>query len=100
MVREIAHQVGNDAPAVTPGPDRESVLYGVQVLVTSKDMPASDPFFAGYTPVKLEAGKYFKYVIGTSSKLSDVKKKYPSIQKKFPDSFIVKVVDGATSPVK
>ncbi|MBR4595196.1 MAG: N-acetylmuramoyl-L-alanine amidase [Bacteroidales bacterium] len=106
---EIADQVGNDVTAsndasVTPGPDRVSpepkVLYGVQVLVSSKDMAESDPFFAGYTPMKLQAGKLFKYVVDVSEKLQDVKKKYPAIQKKFPDSYIVKVEDGATSPVK
>ena len=109
--------VGNDAPvAVIPGPDRESpeqkekiadqvgndvkVLYGVQVLVSSKDMEDSDPFFAGYKPMKLPSGKLVKYVVGVSAKLQDVKKNYPAIQKKFPDSYIVKVEDGATSPVK
>ena len=119
---EIADQVGNDVmvgndvtvgnetpaePSVTPGPDRESpevgqpkVLYGVQVLVSSKDMKDSDPFFAGYKPMKLPAGKLVKYVVGVSEKLQDVKKNYLSIQKKFPDSYIVKVQDGATSPVK
>ena len=86
-----------DAPVPAPAPE---VLYGVQVLVTSKDMPSGDPFFAGYTPMKLTAGKYYKYVIGASPKLQDVKRKYSEIQKKFPDSFIVKVKDGATSPVK
>ena len=122
---EIADQVGNDVtvvndtqaePSVTPGPDRESpeqkekiadqvgndvkVLYGVQVLVSSKDMEDSDPFFAGYKPMKLPAGKLVKYVVGVSAKLQDVKKNYPAIQKKFPDSYIVKVEDGAASPVK
>ncbi len=118
---EIADQVGNDAPAtvgndapvavnndapaaVIPGPDRESpepkVLYGVQVLVSSKDMEDSDPFFAGYKPMKLPSGKLVKYVVGVSAKLQDVKKNYPAIQNKFPDSYIVKVEDGATSPVK
>ncbi|MBQ7272226.1 MAG: N-acetylmuramoyl-L-alanine amidase [Bacteroidales bacterium] len=123
---EIADQAGNEAPAagndapaepsVIPGSDRESpkpaekiadevgndvkVLYGVQVLVTSKDMPDSDPFFAGYKPLRIPVGKLTKYVVGVSAKLQDVKKNYPAIQKKFPDSFIVKVQDGATSPVK
>ena len=50
--------------------------------------------------MKLVAGKYFKYVIGLSPKLQEVKKNYSQIQKKFPDSFIVKVADGATQPVR
>ena len=122
---EIADQVGNDvtvgndatssvtpvsAASVTPGSDRESpepkakiaekVLYGVQVLVTSKDLKEGDPFFAGYKPMKLKAGKYFKYVVGVSGNLKDVKKNYSRLQTKFPDSFIVKIENGATSPVK
>ena len=112
------------AASVTPGPDRESpepkakiadqagsdvkassektpkVLYGVQVLVTSKDLKEGDPFFAGYKPMKLKAGKYFKYVVGVSGNLKDVKKNYSRYQTKFPDSFIVKIENGATSPVK
>lgn len=104
---KIADQVGNDAKVGNDAPSVISteaeggvVLYGVQILVSSKNMSASDPFFAGYKPTKLEAGKYFKYVIEVSPSLSAVKKKYSSVQKKFPDSYIVKIVDGATSPVK
>ena len=105
-IQVIPEQVRNEETTskseatVEKSPASNGPVYGVQILVSSKDMPASDPFFAGYTPLKLEAGKYFKYVIGTSSKLQEVKKNYPAIQKKFPDSYIVKVVDGATSPVK
>ncbi len=118
---EIADQAGNDVvagndapadPVISTGaegvaekspeaqPEQPKVLYGVQVLVSSKDMAESDPFFAGYKPMKLPAGKLVKYVVGVSAKLQDVKKNYPAIQKKFPDSYIVKVEDGATSPVK
>jgi N-acetylmuramoyl-L-alanine amidase len=109
---EIADQVGNDVaaaadPVISTGAEgvaekspEPKVLYGVQVLVSSKDMAESDPFFAGYKPMKLPAGKLVKYVVGVSAKLQDVKKNYPAIQKKFPDSYIVKVEDGATSPVK
>ena len=118
---KIADQVGNDAkvgndapsvisteaeggaeksPATEKTPEPAKVIYGVQILVSSKDMPASDPFFAGYKPTKLAAGKYFKYVIEVSTSLSAVKKKYSSVQKKFPDSYIVKIEDGTTSPVK
>lgn len=110
---EIADQVGNDAQTVISTeaegaaekspeaqPEQPKVLYGVQVLVSSKDMPDGDPFFAGYKPMRLSVGKLTKYVVGVSAKLSEVKKNYSTIQKKFPDSFIVKVENGSTSPVK
>ena len=92
------------ATSVIPGSDRESpapkVLYGVQVLVSSRDIPDNDPFFEGYKPVRISVGNLTKYVIGVSEKIQEVKKNYPAIQKKFPDSYIVKVENGATSPVK
>ena len=89
----------HEAP-VMPGPDRASVLYGVQVLVSSKDLPDSDPFFAGYKPTRIKAGTLTKYVIAVSPTLAEVKKKYSSIQQKFPDSYIVKIEDGSTAPVR
>lgn len=85
---------------VIPSEAKESILYGVQILVSSKDLPDSDPFFAGYKPMRLKVGNLTKYVIATSGNLPEVKKKYSEIQKKFPDSYIVKVQDGSTSPVK
>ena len=110
---EIADQAGNEAQTVISTeaegaaekfpeaqPEQPKVLYGVQVLVSSKDMPDGDPFFAGYKPMRLSVGKLTKYVVGVSAKLSEVKKNYSAIQKKFPDSFIVKVENGSTSPVK
>lgn len=78
----------------------EGPLYGVQVLVTSKEMDPNDPFFCGYKPVMVKAGRMYKYIIGTSHSLKEVKKNYPKYQQKFPDNFIVKIEDGATAPVR
>jgi len=78
----------------------EGPLYGVQVLVTSKEMDPKDPFFCGYTPVMVKAGRMYKYIIGTSHSLKEVKKNYPKYQQKFPDNFIVKIENGATTPVR
>ena len=102
-------EVKAEREAKTSGKDLESaaqekpqpkVLYGVQVLVSSKDLKDGDPFFAGYKPMKLVAGKYFKYLVGVSGSLKEVKKNYNRYQAKFPDSFIVKIENGSTSPVK
>lgn len=78
----------------------EGPLYGVQVLVTSKEMDPNDPFFCGYKPVMVKAGRMYKYIIGTSHSLKEVKMNYPKYQQKFPDNFIVKIEDGATAPVR
>jgi len=74
--------------------------YGVQILATSKDMDLKDPFFRGYKPMLIKSGKLNKYIIAVSSNLREVKNKYPEIQGKFPDSYLVKIENGATSPVR
>ncbi len=75
-------------------------LYGVQVLATTKQMDPKDPFFAGYEPTVVQTGKIYKYVVGTSHSLSEVKKNYRKIQQHFPDNFIVKIEEGKTTPVR
>ena len=75
-------------------------LYGVQVLATTKKMDLNDPFFAGYKPTVINTGKIYKYVVGTSHSLSEVKKNYKKIQQHFPDNFIVKIEEDKTTPVR
>lgn len=91
------------APAVdvkeeAPAPD--GILYGVQVLAIGKAMNPKDPYFLGYEPLVIPAGKVKKYVIGTSESLEEVKKIFPRIHQKIKDSYIVKIQDGATTPVR
>ena len=88
------------AAAVQAQPEDDGVRYGVQVLVSSRQMDPADPFFQGYQPLMLPVGKLYKYIIGCSAQLKDVKANYPKIQQKFPDSYLVRIVDGIASPVK
>ena len=89
-----------EAPVTPPAAEQASTLYGIQVLVSSKDLADSDSFFAGHKPTRIKAGTLTKYVIDVSPSLQAVKKKYPSAQMKFPDSYIVKIKDGTTAPVR
>ena len=93
--QQPAAESAEATPSTTDGP-----VYGVQVLASSRSMKADDPFFAGYKPIVVQSGKLYKYIIGTSASLKDVKKNYAKIQQKFPDSYIVKVQDGVSTPVK
>ena len=100
----------DEAPAANSGKDATAAIeakespagpvYGTQILAIGKEMPANDPFFKGYKPTVVKSGKLYKYVVETSSSLSDAKKKYAAVQKKFPDAYLVKIVDGATSPIR
>lgn len=78
----------------------EGPVYGVQVLASSRKMDGSDPFFQGYKPLVIKSGKLYKYIICTSASAKTVKKDFAKIQKKFPDSYVVKVQDGTVSPLK
>ncbi len=78
----------------------EGPVYGVQVLASSRKMDGSDPFFQGYKPLVIKSGKLYKDISGTSDSAKTVKKDFAKIQKKFPDSYVVKVQDGTVSPLK
>ena len=75
-------------------------VYGIQVLAIGKDMKWDDPYFQGYKPTVVPAGKLKKYVICTSDSLEEVKKIFPKIQKKFKDSYMVKIENGSTTPIR
>ncbi|MBR4774634.1 MAG: N-acetylmuramoyl-L-alanine amidase [Bacteroidales bacterium] len=83
------------APANTDEP-----LYGIQILAIGKKMDPADPFFHGYKALELQAGKLYKYIICTDSKLSNVKKSFAKVQQIFKDSYLVKVTDGLSAPVR
>ena len=85
------------AEAATPS---GGVQYGIQVLAIGKDMDLNDPYFLGYKPTVIPAGKIKKYVICTADSLAEVKKKFPQIQKKIKDSYVVKIENGVTTPVR
>lgn len=87
-------------PAVAAAPVQEGVLYGIQILATSKTMDLKDPYFLGYEPTVVPVGKIKKYLICTSASLSEVKGKLPEIRKKINDCFVVKIENGTTTPVR
>ena len=80
-------------PAVEPTPeqvrDPSGVVYGVQVLATSKKMKPTDPFFKGYTPLEVQSGKLYKYILVAGEDLAAVRKKKKELDAKFPGCFLV-----------
>ena len=75
--------------------EASGVVYGVQVLATSKKMKPTDAFFKGYTPIEVQSGKLYKYVLVPGDDLAAVRKKKKELDKKFPGCFLVKK-DGET----
>lgn len=79
---------------------KDGVLYGVQVLAIGKKMDPKDPYFHGYEPMEIKVGNLYKYIICTDTYLSQVKKSYVSVLSIFKDSYLVKVENGVSSPVR
>ena len=76
-----------------PAPEQvispSGTVYGVQVLATGRKMKANDAFFKGYTPLEVQSGKLYKYILVPGEDLSAVRRKKKELDKKFPGCFIV-----------
>ena len=72
-----------------PVVETSGILYGVQVLATSKKMKPADAFFKGYTPLEVRSGKLYKYILVPGDDLTAVRKKKKELDKKFPGCFLV-----------
>ena len=81
-------------PTPEPVPEKaenvSGILYGVQVLATSKKMKPTDSFFKGYTPVEVQSGKLYKYLLVPGDDLAAVRKKKKELDKEFPGCFLVR----------
>lgn len=86
--------------AAAPAPAPEGPVYGIQVLATGKNMSDTDPFFHGYKPLVVKSGKLNKYILLTDPSLKTVKASLGKIKHFFPDSYLVKIEDNSTVPVR
>lgn len=102
-VKPVVTPSGEPAVPAEPqhrnGP-KDGVLYGIQVLAIGKKMDPKDPFFQGYEPMELKVGKLYKYIICPDTYLSQAKKSYTKVVSIFKDSYLVKVENGVSSPVR
>lgn len=98
-----ANQPVEAKPQAAPAPASEEpsgIVYGIQVLVSSKVMSPSDRFFKGYEPGRYQVGKLYKYVICRSEDISQVRKSFSTVKSSYPDCFIVKVENGEITRVR
>lgn len=96
----VAQPVVESKPVVAQQPEAPQTLYGVQVLVSGKKLSPSDPFFKGFTPVVVPVGNVNKYIVCLDTSLENVRKQLPKVKAVFKDSFVVKVEDGVTKPIR
>ena len=91
--QEQPRQAAVEPKAEEPAPEQtvspSGTVYGVQVLATGRKMKANDAFFKGYTPLEVQSGKLYKYILVPGEALSAVRRKKKELDKKFPGCFIV-----------
>ena len=87
-VQQQADKPKADAPVADAAP---AVRYGVQIFAGSKRLDSKDRSFLGYKPTVVKSGKVFKYIIAVSDDIKETKAELPSIIKKYPDAFLVKI---------
>ena len=98
-----ANQPVEAKPQAAPAPASEEpsgIVYGIQVLASSKVMSPSDRFFKGYEPGRYQVGKLYKYVICRSEDISQVRTSFSTVKSSYPDCFIVKVENGEITRVR
>ena len=81
----------DEAVAAEVPVERTDARYGVQVFCLKTTLPEGDPRLLGYDPVVIKSGSLNKYVIGVTSSKEESEKLLPSIRKKYPGAFVVKL---------
>lgn len=86
-----------DAPAVER--EKTELRYAIQIFAASREVGAKEFDFFGFPPKYVKGGKFYKYYISESSDLDAVRRLLPSVKKKYPDAFVVKVGPDSLFPL-
>ena len=102
-VKADEKKAGEEHPKVNKADEKaaeEGPLYGIQILATGKDMDPTDPFFHGYEVLCIKSGKLNKYIVCAGASLKKVKQSYSKVQQIYKDSYLVKIENNSTSPIR
>ena len=102
-VKADEKKAGEEQPKVNKADEKaaeEGPLYGIQILATGKDMDPKDPFFHGYEVLCIKSGKLNKYIVCAGASLKKVKQSYSKVQHIYKDSYLVKIENNSTSPIR
>ena len=76
-------------------------VFKVQVLVTSKPLPAGDASFKGITDyASYEEGGHTKYTCGASNNYNEINRLRSQLAEKFPGAFVIAFKNGKKMDVK
>lgn len=94
------------SPATETEPQIESAphtdYYGIQIMGLGRLLKGNDPAFKGLqvSPVKVSGSSIYRYIYGTYQTIADAKEALPTVRRKFPEAFVVKVSETKVELVK
>lgn len=83
-----------------PEADTAAVRYGIQIMASGKRLREGDPALKGLSARAVPSGVLYKYIVSVSTELSTTRENLPSVKKKFPDAFLVKMDENGVNRVK
>lgn len=83
-----------------PAADTAAVRYGIQIMASGKRLREGDPALKGLSAQAVPSGVLYKYIVSVSTELSTTRENLPSVKKKFPDAFLVKMDENGVNRVK
>lgn len=85
---------------IKPAADTAAVRYGIQIMASGKRLREGDPALKGLSAQAVPSGVLYKYIVSVSTELSTTRENLPSVKKKFPDAFLVKMDENGVNRVK
>jgi N-acetylmuramoyl-L-alanine amidase len=84
------NQVSEQEPERQNQVSPPDTLYRVQILASTKKLPAKSREYKGYTDVQYTtSGKLYKYTTGSFTKFSEAQAYCRQVRQKFPQAFVV-----------
>jgi len=83
-------------PATPVAPE---TIYKIQILASSKQLPADSPELKGYKADYYVEGGYYKYTCGESASRKEINKLRKKIAADFKDAFIIAFENGVKVPI-
>jgi N-acetylmuramoyl-L-alanine amidase len=89
-----AQQTKPKPTATATSAKKGNITYHVQILSASKPIPTNSKEFRGLKNVKYyRSGNSYRYYVGEGRSFKEMSGLLRDVKKKFPDAFVVKLID-------
>lgn len=84
-----------EKPAPAAAVENPVSCYSIQIFSISRKLASSAPEFKGEKASAVKVGNIYKYYVGSYGSFDEAKQYLPSMRKKFPGAFVIKLENGA-----